>query len=232
MLELFLKYLSWPVTALIALGILIIVVYGKIFQLIEKVSLLGSELKSVATHMATVEDLSAKNIEISKNLEKTIEFSERVSSDLQDAKGHFEAIEQRVSALIVKFQEFSALNFPPISEEDDAEKLNINFDPVIGISKIKSDWQSFVETFRAKSSELGIEFDARSMGREAVYLSDRRRNFFIDKNLALEISELHSKYKAYIRFQSSAQNWLTAEIVNNFHDAATDLTSRINFMRS
>lgn len=249
-LSVVIERLAWPLVAVLA--IIILGPMGLLQKLVDSIAQnIGSLSKAVADFKETVliirpelELLSRRSSEISQTFrDSTVELEGRITAvktELADISrnitGVLPELREHVTSLHAESADISrkvsvmlrqiAAGDTDLNESLEGEDTGVSARSSMSADQmlvaIRHSWHRFVEVLRGISSNPD-NFDARMVGSLAYYMADGRRKGAIPRELAEEIAALHSRYKRWMRMQSTKEDWLTEPLYNAFEQSIHDV---------
>jgi hypothetical protein len=246
--------LAWPFVAVLA--IIILGPMGLLQRLVDSIAQnIGSLSRAVADFKETVltirpelELLSRRSNEISQTFrDSTVEIEGRITAvktELADISRHITGalpeLREHVTSLQAESADISrkvsvmlrqiAAGDTDVNEslegEDAGAPVRSSNTAELMLTNIRKSWHDFVDVLRGISGDPA-GFDARMVGSLAYYMADGRRKGAIPRDLAEEIASLHSRYKRWMRMQSTKEDWLTEPLYDAFDKSILDVQARV-----
>lgn len=253
-LSVVIEKLAWPLVAVLA--IIILGPMGLLQKLVDIIAQnIGSLSKAVADFKDTVltirpelELLSRRSNEISQTFrESTVELegritavktelaeiSRNIASVLPELREHVTSLQsesadisRKVSVMLRQIAAGDTDLNESLEGEDTGVSARSSMSTDQMLTAIRHSWHRFVELLRGISSNPD-DFDARMVGSLAYYMADGRRKGAIPRELAEGIAALHSRYKRWMRMQSTKEDWLTEPLYNAFEQSIRDVEVKL-----
>ncbi|WP_109809231.1 hypothetical protein [Sphingosinithalassobacter portus] len=197
--------LAWPIVGLIA--VLILGPGGLLKGIIRELSSVTTSIEELKVQVRHLQDAEAQ-----------IRNSTQEVSNLRE---HLRGMEQQLSTIKSLAADLVTQSFSePFRDTGDDNLVNPK-DHLENSDKTATQLYDLIDRrwsdlCGALQNKLGDDFDARSIGDAAWRLVDGRRRNPLSEREAEHISSLFSTMKRFRRLQASKDDWLDAEVYENF----------------
>ena len=209
----FLAATAWPIVALIAL---LILGPGGVLQ--RSVGELASKLMSIKSSVAEFRTIADNFNEQQRSVQESLNWLKEADGELRRISSGLDSVRTNTNELLLTQGE-KAISDVVGEPEADAIEIGMIDAPQGQTAQERYDliserWAAFTELIRQR---IGPDrYDGRAIGQMAWKLSHRARADAISKQDAELIESLHSQFKRFGRMRTTMDDWLTAEIFDNF----------------
>lgn len=202
---------AWPIVALIAL---LILGPGGVLQ--RSVGELASKLMSIKSSVDEFRAIAENFNDQQRSVQESLDWLKQADSELRRISSGLDSVRTNTNELLLTQGERAISDVVGEAEIEDQAVADAPQGQTAQerYELIAGRWGAMTELVRQK---IGPDrYDGRAIGQMAWKLSHRARADAISKQDAELIESLHSQFKRFGRMRSTMDDWLTAEIFDNF----------------